>query len=105
MYTIKIKKASVELMQIILVIIIFISTLIFCCNTERHYTINATITGIEKEMIIFEDKQGYIWRWINYNEDLTEGQSVKLTFFDKGTENDRTDDEIIKFKVVNNNKE
>lgn len=102
MIIIRIKKKGIELIQGTLLILIFIITLAICGNIERHYTMEATITGIENEMIIFEDKQGHIWRWIEYEEELTEGQKVKITFFDKGTENNRKDDEIIKYKILDN---
>ena len=101
MYIIRIKKAGINFIKGLFVIILLIMMFTFCNKIERHYTMEATITGVENEMIILEDKQGHIWRWINYKRDLKEGQKVKLIFFDKGTEEIRKDDEIIKFKRLN----
>lgn len=87
-------------LQGILFIILFIVVLAFCSHFERHYSIDAQVYKVENNIVIFEDKLGELWEYEDYEEEVTEGQSVKLTFYDNGTDRTRLDDEITKIKIV-----
>ncbi len=87
-------------LQGILFIVLFIVVLAFCSYFERHYSIDAQVYRVENNIVTFEDKLGELWEYEDYEEELTEGQSVKLTFYDNGTDRTRTDDEITKIKIV-----
>ena len=104
MIIIRIKRKGIELLKLVFVIVLFVIALSICGHTESHYTMKGTVTGREREMIIVEDKQGHIWRYIDYSDRLKEGQRVSISFYNKGTEDDRTDDEIIKIRVDKDNR-
>jgi len=103
MIIIRIKRKGIELFQGIALVTFLLIVLAFCGRIERYYSINAEVSKVENKVVTFEDKTGHLWQYIDYDNELTRGQKVKLSFYDNCTMNDRTDDEITKVKVLLDN--
>jgi len=99
----RVNKNIVTIFQMIIVSIIFVASLAICSYVESHYSIEGTVYQVEDNIVTFEDKTGNLWDAIT-DEDLTEGQEVKICFYSNHTDNTRFDDELINYKIIDNNK-
>lgn len=59
---------------------------------ETHYEQNGKIRNVTENLITVEDTTGNLWEF--YGEGYTEGEELKITFFDGGTL-DLEDDQIV----------
>ena len=64
---------------------------------ETHYEQNGKIRTITENLITVEDTTGNLWEF--YGEGYTEGEELKITFFDGGTV-DLTDDQIVEVEKI-----
>lgn len=82
--------------------VIVIAGLIFSSFIATHYSINGYVEKISGNIISVVDSTGNVWEWekegTKEEEVLKENSKVTIYFYDKGTTDNRTDDEILKIE-------
>ena len=68
--------------------------------SDTHYSTIAEVYSVDDTETIFVDGAGYLWA--ASNNGYTKGQFVELYFENNGTDYKRTDDKIVKIKVLDN---
>ena len=89
-----------EWIQGLLIAIIFILILNFCSIVETTYTQNATVIQVKNNIILIEDKKGYVWEF--KASEFSVGDKVKLTMDNNHTDLIINDDKIKQIKKIDN---
>ena len=90
-----------ERFQGFLLIVVFVFILAICGRIENNYSIKATVKKVENGVVLFEDVAGYLWEVDRPEEEVSRGDEVRIRFFNNCTDNEREDDKILSFKVIN----
>ena len=89
------KRKMIEAIEcIMLIVAVFILAPGFAGYIDTHYKMDCVVTRVESDGIEVEDPTGNLWFF--YGDGFTEGENVRVTFFDNATSNNRFDDEIQK---------
>lgn len=84
------KKTIIVISLITIITITIIATL-----STNQYSLNAQVTEKDNNIITFEDTTGNLWEYEDNEGEYSIGDTVQLTWNDKGTEM-KQDDEIVK---------
>lgn len=90
-----------EKFQGFLFIVVFVFVLALCGRIENNYSIKATVKDVENGIVLFEDVAGYLWEVDRPEVEVSRGDEVRIRFFNNCTDEEREDDEILSFKVIN----
>ena len=90
-----------EKFQGFLLVVVFVFVLALCGRVENNYSIKATVKDVNNGIVLFEDEAGYLWEVDRPEERVSKGDEVKIKFFNNCTDNEREDDEILSFKIIN----
>lgn len=91
----------VERIAVFILIVGALGLASICGYIENHYTRQGEVVEVYEDnnstVAVIEDSIGHLWEY--ETEDLTIGNKVKMVMFTNFTDEDITDDEIIKIKV------
>ena len=85
-----------KIIAIVLMSLSVFIALFLAIETKKYYYKNAEVVGIEGDVIVIEDENGYLWEF--YGDDYKISQQVEMKMFTNYTHNIIFDDEIKKVK-------
>lgn len=94
-------KGKKRIVACICILAIIISSMLLLDHFVKRYSREASVAFNNGEQLVFEDIKGNLWGWTIESLDdflLSEGDKVILIFNDNGTEDNITDDILIKIK-------
>lgn len=76
---------------------------ILSATFTREYTRSAYVDNVKGEIVRLVDGRGHIWEWEKEeNESFNLGEKVNLRFDNNGTDEEVTDDIIIRIEKIEN---
>lgn len=82
----------------ILVIILFFIIPGAAGYIDTHYTMTCKVVEISGKRVIVEDKTENVWEF--FGDGFSEGDKIKVTFYNNTTDSTRMDDEIVKTEIL-----
>jgi len=83
---------------LIAVIVLFSVGFAFISYYQTHYRMDAIVIGVEDNKVLVEDNTNNLWEF--EGDGYTLNEMVQVTFWTKGTDTTREDDEIIRVKKL-----
>lgn len=81
----------------ILMMLVVVALFCVCSYVEQHYYRDAKVTSVSGQLVIVEDKCGYVWEF--YADGYRTGDEVRMLMNTHCTDNNIYDDEIITVKL------
>ena len=90
--------------KIVMGVLVFILLVaILSVTFTREYTRPAYVDNVRGEVVRLVDARGHIWEWEKEeNESFNLGEKVNLRFDNNGTDEEVTDDIIIRIEKIEN---
>lgn len=65
---------------------------------ETHYTMNATVVGVNKDIVLVEDNTGNLWEF--YGTGFQIDNKVSVKFYTSETDHTREDDQVKNVSII-----
>lgn len=91
-------REKLEIVCFSLVIILFFGLFVFADNVDNYYTVKGKVSAIQDDKIIITDITDNTWEF--YGDDFQVDDKIVIKFFTNGTDNTRTDDEVIEVEKI-----